>query len=67
MVHRLVQILESVLMHRNLFARTIESERRLDEQRTLLECVSDASMDGIVVVGPNARVLAHNRRFWAAS
>ena len=63
MVRRLVRILETVLAHRNLFARTIESERRLDEQKTLLECVSDVSMDGILVLGGDGRVLSHNRRF----
>jgi PAS domain S-box-containing protein len=63
MVRRLVTILQTVLIHRNLFARTIESERRLDEQKTLLECVSDVSMDAIVVVGGDGRVLFHNRRF----
>lgn len=63
MVQRLVRILQTVLVHRNLFSRTIESERRLDEQKTLLECVSDVSMDGILVVASDARVLSHNRRF----
>jgi PAS domain-containing protein len=63
MVQRLVGILHTVLVHRNLFARTIESERRLDEQKTLLECVSDVSMDAIVVGGVDGRVLFHNRRF----
>ena len=63
MVQRLVRILQRVLVHRNLFVRTIESERRLDEQKTLLECVSDVSMDGILVRARDGRMLVYNRRF----
>jgi PAS domain S-box-containing protein len=63
MAQRLARILQTVLVHRNLFARTIESERRLDEQKTLLECVSDVSMDAILVIGGDGRALFHNRRF----
>jgi PAS domain S-box-containing protein len=62
MLERLVRILQTVLIHRNLFARTIGSERRLDEQKALLECVSEASMDAILVVGDDGRVVFHNHR-----
>ncbi|MFT3767438.1 MAG: ATP-binding protein [Minicystis sp.] len=63
MVRRLVGILQTVLVHRNLLARTIESERRLDEQKTLLECVSEVSKDAILVVARDGRVVFHNQRF----
>jgi signal transduction histidine kinase len=68
MTRRLVTILQTVLVHRNLLARAIENQRRLDEQKTLLECIAEVSMDGILVVDDGGRVLFHNQRFvemWA--
>jgi signal transduction histidine kinase len=59
---RLAGILKTVLAHRNLFACTIDSERRLDEHKTMLECVADVSMDGILVIDGEGRVAFHNSR-----
>ncbi|AKF08913.1 sensor histidine kinase [Sandaracinus amylolyticus] len=62
MVDRLCRILSTVLMHRELFARTIASERRLDERSALLERIGDASNVGIVVFGANGELLFWNQR-----
>lgn len=39
------------------------AEAELRMQKTLLECQSEASLDGILVVDPAQRVLFYNRRF----
>jgi signal transduction histidine kinase len=61
-VERLADILRTALLHRALYARTIDSERRLWEQKTLLESQSEASLDGILFVGDGGQVSA-NRHF----
>jgi diguanylate cyclase (GGDEF)-like protein/PAS domain S-box-containing protein len=47
--------------------RDVTSQRRDEEQlrfqKALLESQSEASIDGILVVAPDGRILAHNRRF----
>lgn len=61
-VERLVDILRTALLHRRLYARTLESERRLFEQKTLLECQSEASLDGILFVATDGTA-SYNERF----
>lgn len=63
MVRHLVEILSTVLIHRDLFARTRESERRLDQQKTLLENVSDASAVGMLLIGAGDDVVFSNTYF----
>ena len=63
MLQRLVGILGTVLLHRELFARTIESEQRLHRKKTLLESQSEASVEGILLVSTDRRILSRNRRF----
>lgn len=43
MVGRLTRILSTVLIHRRLFARTVESERRLAEERVALAAAREAA------------------------
>lgn len=62
MLHRLTIVLGAALLHRRLFARTQESERRLREQKAMLECQSEASLDGVLIFSPDGKVLSHNRR-----
>ncbi len=66
-VERLADILRTALLHRALYARTIDSERRLWEQKTLLESQSEASLDGILFVGDGGQVSTnrHFREFFA--
>ena len=61
-VERLVEIVRTALLHRQLYARTLESERRLYEQKTLLESQREASFDGILFVAVDGLVSC-NRRF----
>ncbi|MBI5546155.1 MAG: GAF domain-containing protein [Deltaproteobacteria bacterium] len=61
-VERLVEIVRTALLHRQLYARTLESERRLYEQKTLLESQREAAFDGILFVAVDASVSC-NRRF----
>jgi len=61
-VERLADILRTALLHRQLYARTIENERRLYEQKTLLECQSEASLDGVLFVSVDGSA-SFNRRF----
>lgn len=62
LIRRLVEILATALEHRRLFARTIESERRLHVQKTLLSWQSEASAEGIVVISSDGKLLSFNRR-----
>jgi signal transduction histidine kinase len=62
MVERLVDILRSALLHRRLYGRTIESERMLFEQKTLLECQTEASLDAILFVATDGQP-TYNARF----
>lgn len=61
-VERLVDIVRTALLHRQLYARTLESERRLFEQATLLESEREASFDGLLFVAVDGTVSC-NRRF----
>lgn len=61
-VERLVEIVRTALLHRQLYARTLESERRLYEQKTLLESEREASFDGMLFVSVDGLVTC-NRRF----
>ncbi|MFP2956884.1 PAS domain S-box protein [Myxococcus sp. 1LA] len=63
MVERLCGVLRTVLMHRQLFTRTLDSERALHQQKTLLESLSEASDEGILISALDGRILTHNRRF----
>jgi PAS domain S-box-containing protein len=40
-----------------------QSEHELSKQRTLLESLFEVSLDGILVSGPDKRIIAHNQRF----
>jgi len=63
MLQRLADILGRVLDHRDLFARSIESERRLDEKKTVIECLSEASPEGVLFIDTAGEILFFNRRF----
>ncbi|MGZ3421515.1 MAG: ATP-binding protein [Polyangiales bacterium] len=70
MLRRLAEILGRVLEHRTLFARSIESERRLDEKKTIIECLSEASPDGVLFIDSSREIFFFNRRFldmWGVS
>ena len=43
----------------------VEAERALRLQKTLLEAQGEVSIDGILVVGPDGRILSYNSRFAA--
>ncbi len=60
-VERLVEIVRSALLHRQLYARTLDSERRLYEQKTLLESQREASFDGILFVAVEGQVSCNRR------
>lgn len=62
MVERLGSVLRTALVHRQLFAWTLDSERDLHQQKTLLESMSEASIEGILIASPDGRILTHNRR-----
>jgi len=63
MLRRLTDILGRVFEHRMLFARSIESERRLDEKKSIIECLSEASPDGVLFLDRAGEVFFFNRRF----
>ncbi|WP_254627498.1 ATP-binding protein [Myxococcus sp. CA040A] len=63
MVERLGGVLRTALIHRRLFARTLDSERDLHQQKTLWESLSEASVEGILISSPGGGTLTHNRRF----
>ncbi|HEY3451412.1 MAG TPA: ATP-binding protein [Myxococcales bacterium] len=60
-VERLVEIVRTALLHRQLYARTLESERRLYEQKTLLESQREASFDGILFVAVEGQASCNRR------
>lgn len=62
MVERLGGVLRTALMHRQLFTRILDSERALHQQKTLLESLSEASDEGILISTEEGRTLTHNRR-----
>jgi PAS domain S-box-containing protein len=56
---RFVQAMADVLAHAIARART---EDALRMQKTLLECQSEASPDGVMIVSPEGRLLSYNHR-----
>ncbi len=62
MVSRLSEIVRAALVHRSLYERSLDSERRLLEQKTLLECQMEASTNAILFAGDRGEV-SFNRRF----
>ncbi|MCP3136871.1 ATP-binding protein [Pyxidicoccus xibeiensis] len=62
LVQRLLRVAEQALEHRGLDARLRESEHRLSEQKLLLECENEATLDGILILSNDGRVVSHNRR-----
>lgn len=62
MVERLGGVLRTALMHRQLFTRILDSERALHRQKTLLESLSEASDEGILISTQEGRTLTHNHR-----
>lgn len=65
MLRRLADVLGRVLDHRDLFARSIESERRLEEKKTVIECLSEASPEGVLFIDTAGEIVFFNRRFVA--
>jgi signal transduction histidine kinase len=63
MLRRLADVLGTMLEHRNLFARSIESERKLDVKATIISCLSDAAPQGILFIDSADQIAFHNRRF----
>lgn len=50
----------------NLLATAVtrqQAEAEIRRQKTLLECQSEASLDGIVVLDPDGRIISYNQRF----
>jgi PAS domain S-box-containing protein len=62
LVERLTRVVRRALQHRRLDARVHESERRLMEQKMLLEAENEATLDGILVVSATGRIISYNRR-----
>lgn len=62
LVERLVRVVRRALHHRALDVRVRESERRLTEQKMLLEAENEATLDGILVVSAKGRIISYNRR-----
>jgi PAS domain S-box-containing protein len=65
MLRRLADILGTMLEHRNLFARSIENERKLDVKATIIECLSEASPQGVLFIDSAGEIAFYNRRFVA--
>jgi PAS domain S-box-containing protein len=62
LVARLVRVVRRALHHRALDARVRQSEQRLIEQKMLLEAENEATLEGILVVSLQGRILSYNRR-----
>ncbi len=56
LLERLARLLQRALSYRRLYAR-------LEEQRTLLACENEASIEGILVLSASGKVVSSNRRF----
>jgi signal transduction histidine kinase len=63
MLRRLADVLGTMLEHRNLFARSIENERKLDVKATIISCLSDAAPQGILFIDGTDQIAFHNRLF----
>ncbi|MFP2928181.1 PAS domain-containing protein [Pyxidicoccus sp. 3LG] len=62
LVQRLLRVVEQVLDHRRLDVRLSESEHHLSEQKLLLECENEATLDGILIISAEGLIMSHNRR-----
>ncbi|MCY1023671.1 ATP-binding protein [Pyxidicoccus sp. MSG2] len=62
LVQRLLRVAEKALDHRCLDARLRQSEHRLSEQMLLLEYENEATLDGILIVSADGRIVSRNRR-----
>jgi PAS domain S-box-containing protein len=53
---------EVVLVHEDITAR-VQAEESLTQQTRLLEALTESVLDGILIVGPEGRILHYNDRF----
>ncbi|RKH72331.1 sensor histidine kinase [Corallococcus aberystwythensis] len=61
MVERLGGVLRTALIHRQLFARTLESERALQHERDFSSAVLDTARALVIVLDPEGRIVRFNR------
>ncbi|WP_223634831.1 GAF domain-containing sensor histidine kinase [Corallococcus sp. EGB] len=61
MVDRLGGVLRTALVHRQLFARTLDSERALQHERDFSSAVLDTARALVVVLDPEGRIVRFNR------
>ncbi|MFP2898308.1 ATP-binding protein [Corallococcus sp. 4LFB] len=61
MVERLGGVLRIALIHRQLFARTLESERALQHERDFSSTVLDTARALVIVLDPEGRIIRFNR------
>ncbi|WP_412068621.1 PAS domain S-box protein [Rubrivirga sp. IMCC43871] len=54
---------EGVVVNSRDVTERVEAERALRYQKALLEAEDEASIDGLLVVSEDGRILSHNRRF----
>jgi PAS domain S-box-containing protein len=54
---------DGIVVNSRDITERVEAERALRVQKTLLEAQGEVSIDGILVVGPDGRILSHNSRF----
>ncbi|AEI64625.1 sensor histidine kinase [Corallococcus macrosporus] len=61
MVERLGGVLRTVLMHRRLFTRTLDSERALQHERDFSAAVLDTARALVIVLDAEGRIVRFNR------
>ncbi|MBN8466786.1 PAS domain S-box protein [Corallococcus exiguus] len=61
MVDRLCGVLRTALLHRRLFARTLDSERALQHERDFSSAVLDTARALVIVLDPEGRIVRFNR------
>ncbi|WP_375745990.1 ATP-binding protein [Corallococcus interemptor] len=61
MVERLGGVLRTALVHRQLFARTLDSERALQHERDFSSAVLDTARALVIVLDPQGRIVRFNR------
>ncbi|GMU08146.1 PAS domain-containing sensor histidine kinase [Corallococcus caeni] len=61
MVERLGGVLRIALIHRQLFARTLDSERALQHERDFSSTVLDTARALVIVLDPEGRIIRFNR------
>ncbi|AFE08174.1 sensory box histidine kinase [Corallococcus coralloides DSM 2259] len=61
MVERLGGVLRTALVHRQLFARTLDSERALQRERDFSSAVLDTARALVIVLDPQGRIIRFNR------